>query len=148
MTRSTLAITSALLLLSTVASAQPAPIRLTLADAITRGLDNSHRLSEIKAREEGAKAAAHTASLGSKPTFNANANYSRTNHVTEFSFPQPNGTRLVVYPDVPDNFASRVSFQWPIFTSGRVDALERAAEAEATAIASDLNAARADLRLE
>ncbi len=148
MTRTALNIAIASLLLAAAASAQPAPIRLTLADAITRGLENSHRLSEIKAREEGARAAAHTASLGDKPTVNANASYSRTNHVTEFSFPQPNGTRLVVYPDIPDNFMSRLSIQWPIYTSGRVDALERAAAAEATAIGSEIIAARADLRLE
>lgn len=148
MTRTTLNIAIASLLFAAAASAQPAPIRLTLADAITRGLETSHRLSEIKAREEGARAAAHTAALGDKPTVNANASYSRTNHVTEFSFPQPNGTRLVVYPDIPDNFMSRLSIQWPIYTSGRVDALERAAAAEATAIASEIAAARADLRLE
>lgn len=153
MTRSTLATIATVALVaaspfSSAASAQTAPIRLSLNEAITRGLENSHRLSEIKAREDGARAAAHTASLGDKPTFNASGSYLRTNHVTEFSFPQPNGTRLVVYPDVPDNFASRVSFQWPIFTSGRVDALERAADAEAAAIASEVNAARADLRLE
>jgi outer membrane protein len=148
MTRTILTVLFALSTTATGAFAQPAPIRVSLNDAITRGLENSHRLSEIKAREEGARAAAHTASLAGKPTVNAHASYSRTNHVTEFSFPQPNGTRLVVYPDVPDNFMSRLSFQWPIFTSGRIDALERAAEAEATAIASEIDAARADLRLE
>ncbi|HWI17640.1 MAG TPA: TolC family protein [Vicinamibacterales bacterium] len=147
MTRTLLVIVATLI--AHGASAQPAaPIRLSLEDAIARGLAQSHRLGEIKAREEGARASADLAALAKKPTFNANASYSRTNHVTEFSFPQPNGTRLVVYPDIPDNFMSRVSFHWPIFTSGRTDALERAAQAEATAIASDIEAARADLRLE
>jgi outer membrane protein TolC len=54
----------------------------------------------------------------------------------------------VVYPDIPDNFFSRLQFQWPIYTAGRVDALERAAVAEATAIASDIETTRADLRFE
>ena len=123
-------------------------IRLSLTDAIARGLENSHRIAEARAREEGAKAAATTADLGRKPIVGASGSYTRTNHVTEFSFPQPNGTRLVVYPDLPDNFMSRLSFQWPIFTSGRVDALERAAVAEAQAAGADVEAARADLRLE
>ncbi|HUQ85923.1 MAG TPA: TolC family protein [Vicinamibacterales bacterium] len=123
-------------------------IRLSLADAIARGFENSHRLAEARAREEGAKAAATTADLARKPIVGANASYSRTNHVTEFSFPQPNGTRLVVYPDIPDNFMSRLSFQWPIFTSGRIDALERAAIAEAQAAGADIETTRADLRLE
>ncbi|MBY0492963.1 MAG: TolC family protein [Cyanobacteria bacterium] len=124
------------------------PIRLSLADAIARGFENSHRLAEARAREEGAKAAANTADLARKPIVGANASYTRTNHVTEFSFPQPNGSRLVVYPDIPDNFMSRLSFQWPIYTSGRVDALERAAIAEAQAAGADIETARADLRLE
>jgi len=41
-----------------------------------------------------------------------------------------------------------VGFQWPIFTSGRADALERAAAAEASAVASEIETARADLRFE
>ncbi|HEX6162264.1 MAG TPA: TolC family protein [Vicinamibacterales bacterium] len=124
------------------------PVRLSLADAIARGFENSHRLAEARAREAAARAAAATADLARKPTFGANAAYTRTNHVTEFSVPQPNGTRLVVYPDIPDNFMSRLSFQWPIYTAGRVDALERAAEAEAQAAGADIEATRADLRLE
>ena len=128
--------------------AQHGPIRLSLNDAITRGLENSHRIAEAKAREEGARAAVTTAGLASKPIAGASASYSRTNHVEEFSFPQPNGTRVVVYPDIPDNVISRLSFQWPIFTSGRTDALERAAEAEAQAAGADIDTTRADLRLE
>jgi outer membrane protein TolC len=124
------------------------PVRLSLADAIARGFANSHRLAEARAREDGAKAAATSADLARKPIVGASASYARTNHVTEFSFPQPNGTRLVVYPDIPDNFMSRMSFQWPIYSSGRVDALERAAIAEAQAAGVDIETTRADLRLE
>ena len=128
--------------------AQGGAVRLTLADAISRGLDTSHRIAEIKAREEGARAAARGAELARRPIVNATAGYSRTNHVDEFSVPQPSGTRLVVYPDIPDNFVTRVGVQWPIYTSGRTDALERAAEAEVSAVAADIEAARADLRFE
>jgi outer membrane protein TolC len=130
------------------AFAQPAPIRLSLADALARGQENSHRIAEAKARQEGAEAAAKTAGLAKLPTLGATAGYTRTNHVVPFGFPQPNGTILVIYPDIPDNFTSRVGFQWPIFTSGRVDALERAAEAEARAAGADIETTRADLRLE
>ncbi len=130
------------------AFAQIGPIRLTVVDAIARGLENSHRIAEARAREVGAKAAVTTAEAAAKPIVGAAASYSRTNHVTEFSFPQPNGTRLIVYPDVPDNFMSRLSFQWPIYTSGRTDALERAAVAEAQAAGADIETTRADLRFE
>jgi outer membrane protein TolC len=128
--------------------AQGQAVRLTLADAIARGLATSHRIAEIKAREEGARAAAKGAELAKRPIVSASAGYSRTNHVDEFSVPQPNGSRLVVYPDIPDNFVTRVGFQWPIYTSGRTDALERAADAEVSAVSADIEAARADLRFE
>jgi outer membrane protein TolC len=54
----------------------------------------------------------------------------------------------VVYPDIPDNYRTRLDLQWPIYTGGRTDALERSARAELTAAGEDLAAARADLRLE
>ena len=128
--------------------AQDPPVRLTLEEAIARGFENSHRLAEARAREEGARAAANSVDLTRRPVVGASLGYTRTNHVTEFSVPQPNFTRLVVYPDIPDNVASRLSFQWPIYTAGRIDALERAAIAEAQAAGADIETARADLRLE
>ena len=135
-------------LIASDASAQGSPLRLTLADAVNRGFENSHRIAEIKAREAGARAAAKSVELSKLPTISASSGYTRTNHVQEFSVPQPGGTRLVVYPDIPNTVVTRVGFQWPVFTSGRADALERAAEAEASAAAVDIETARADLRLE
>lgn len=123
-------------------------IRLTLEDAVARGLEASHRIAEVKAREEGALAAAKSAELATRPIVSASAGYSRTNHVEAFSVPQPNGRFLVVYPDIPDNFVSRIGLQWPIYTSGRTDALERAAAAEASAVGAEIETARADLRFE
>jgi outer membrane protein len=49
---------------------------------------------------------------------------------------------------VPDNFRTRLDLQWPIYSFGRADALERAARAEADATGLDLAAARNDLKLE
>jgi outer membrane protein len=137
-----------ILLAPATSGAQTSPVRLTLSDAIARGFENSHRIAEARAREEGARAAANSVDLTRKPIVGASAGYTRTNHVTEFFFPQPDGSRLVFYPDIPDNFVSRVAFQWPIYTSGRTDALERAALAEAQAAGIDIDTARADLRLE
>ena len=128
--------------------AQGGAIRLTLSDAIARGLDTSHRIAEVMAREEGARAAAKGAELAKRPMMSASAGYTRTNHVVAFSVPQPNGRFLVVYPDIPDNYASRVGFQWPIYTSGRTEALERAAAAELSAVGAEIETARADLRFE
>ena len=133
---------------SSDALAQSSRLTLSLADAIDRGFANSHRIAEIRAREEGARAAVKSVELSKRPLVSASAGYTRTNHVEEFFVQQPGGNRLVVYPDIPDNVVTRVGFQWPIFTSGRTDALERAAAAEVSAIAADIETARADLRFE
>ena len=139
---------SFVMLLVPRASQAQGPIRLTVADAIARGFETSHRIAEARAREDGAKAAATSAALNEKPNVNVSGGYTRTNHVDEFGVRQPNGTILVVYPDIPNNYYSRAGFNWPIYTSGRTEALEQAALAEAKAAGVDVDTARADLRLE
>jgi outer membrane protein TolC len=136
-----------LLLCSPDAFAQPV-VRLTVADAISRAHDTSHRLAEVRAREQGAQAAVRSAGLAKMPTVSASGSYVRTNHVQVFAVPRPDGRLVVVYPDIPDNLTTRVGLQWPIYTSGRIDALERAAAAEATAVGAEIDTARADLRFE
>jgi outer membrane protein len=132
-----------------LAAAQAPALRLTLADAVSRAFETSHRLGEARAREEGAQATVQVRQAASRPTAAASGGYTRTNHVTPFGFPSPDGTRLnILYPDVPDNFVTRVGAHWPIYTAGRFDALERAAAAEAGAAGADLDTARADLRFE
>ena len=120
------------LLCATVAAAQPAP-PLTLEDAIARAIDASHRLAEARAREQGALAAVEIRRAVERPTVNVNGSYTRTNHVEEFAVPGSGGLARIIYPDIPDNYFTRVSLQWPIYTAGRTGALERAAEAEARA---------------
>jgi outer membrane protein len=124
------------------------PVRLTLDQALARGMEASHRLGDLTARHEAADAVAASRHSALLPQVGAQAGYSRTNHVTAFGLTLPNGQTVVVYPDIPDNYRSRLDLQWPIYTGGRLDALERAARDEASASESDLAAARADLRLE
>jgi outer membrane protein len=125
----------------------PVPARLTLEDALARTAVNSHRLGELRAREAAAGAVADQRRAADRPIVSAQAGYLRTNHVDEFGFVQ-NGRFQVLYPDVPDNWRSRLDLQWPIYTGGRTAALERAAIAERQASGHDLDQARADLRLE
>jgi outer membrane protein len=137
-------VTSLLLLILSAPAAAQTPVRLTLQDAITRGLDASHRVAELGARQEAAAAVEDQRKADSMPQVALLAGYTRTNHVEAFGIP---GGR-VIYPDIPDNIRSRVDLQWPIYTGGRLPALTRAAAAETSAIAQDREAARADLRLE
>jgi outer membrane protein TolC len=124
--------------------AQAPPLRISLTDAITRGLEASHRLAELGARQDAARAVEDQRQSASKPQLVVLAGYTRTNHVEEF---RVLGGQ-VIYPDVPDNVRSRLDLQWPIYTGGRIAALTRAAAAETSAIAQDREAARADLKLD
>lgn len=129
-------------------SAPPDAGMLTLEEAVARGVANSQRLAELEARSAAARATEQGRAAARQPIVSLNGGYTRTNHVTEFAVATPGSAPRVIYPDVPDNYRARVDVQWPIYTAGRADALERAARAERHATAEDLAAARADLRLE
>jgi outer membrane protein TolC len=130
------------------AFAQPAPIRLTLDEAIARGLEANPRLDELQARQDAARAVEGQRVAAQQPQIAAIASYTRTNHVEEFSVPNASGGVRVIYPDIPDQVRSRIDLQWPIYTGGRLKALTRAAGAESEASGQDREAARADLKLE
>jgi outer membrane protein TolC len=139
----------ALLLVGTIASAQDVPsIRLSLEEATARAIAASHRLAEARARAGAAEAAVAVRRLADHPVVGVTAAYTRTNHVPEFVVPGPTGAPRVLYPDVPNNYLTRLNLQWPIYTGGRTDTLELAARAEASAASADVAVAEADLRLE
>ena len=112
-------------------------MRLTLADAISRGR-TSHRIAEVRAREEGARPQPRERGARQAADRQCKRELHRTNHVEEFSFPQPDGSFLSCIPTSRQPRDPRVSFQWPIYTSGRTDALERAAAAEVSAVGADI----------
>ena len=113
------------------------------------GLANSQRLAELQARQEAAAAVAARRGPTGFPSPRCSGGYTRTNHVERVRARADRpGRYRVLYPDIPDNYRTRLDLQWPIYTGGRTDALERAARAERDAAGEDLAAARADLRLE
>lgn len=129
-------------------SSNPQILRVTPDEALKRGLETSHRLAEVLARKDAASAAADVQRAAAMPQVAAQAGYTRTNHVETFGVLLPNNQLRVIYPDIPDNYRTRLDLQWPIYTAGRVDALDRAARREAAAVDGDLAAARNDLALE
>jgi outer membrane protein len=141
-------ILSLLLAAADNAVAQAPPLRLTLDDAITRGIEANPRLEELGARQEAARAVEEQREAAGQPQLAAIASYTRTNHVDEFRVANALGGVQVIYPDIPDQVRSRIDLQWPIYTGGRLAALTRAAGAEAEAAGHDREAARADLKLE
>ena len=130
------------------AAAQDAPLRITLPEAISRAERESLRLAELRARVDSARAVEAGAEAADRPLVALLAGYTRTNHVDEFALAVPNQPLRVLYPDVPDNYRSRIDLQWPIYTAGRTRALTAAAGAEREAIGFDLAASRADIRLD
>jgi len=128
--------------------ASPAAMPLTLEDAVRRGLETSHRVAEAVARGEMAAAIATERHAAVLPQFAAQAGYTRTNHVDTFGVLLLNNQLRVIYPDIPDNYRSRLDLQWPIYTGGRLDAIERAARIDATASEDEIAAARSDLALD
>jgi len=138
----------AVVLAAPAVRAQDAAVRLTLDDAIARGLAASHRLAVMDARADASEARVRGSEAIVRPQVSVLGGYTRTNHVDPFGITLPTGDFDVIYPDVPDNFRARLDLAWPIYTSGRTDALERAAKAEAAAAGGERDAAREDLRLE
>ena len=131
------------------AVAQTPPLRLTLDEAITRGIEASHRLEELSARQEAARAIEAQREAAQQPQLAAIASYTRTNHVEEFRVPNASGGVRVIYPDIPESACGRASICSGRFTPAAVSqALTRAAGAEAEAAGQDREAARADLKLE
>lgn len=125
-----------------------ASLRLTLAEAVSRGVETSHRLGELGAREDAARATADAARSARLPQVALQGGYTRTNHVDEFGVPQPDGRLRVIYPDVPDNVRTRLDLQWLAYAGGRTEALVRASLADAEASRADLEALRRDVRLD
>jgi outer membrane protein len=124
------------------------PVPVTLDEVIAQGLANSRHLAEIEARVDAAGFVVQQRATGDRPDVAFLGGYTRTNHVDVFAIDFPLRPSEVIYPDIPDNFRTRLDLRWPIYSSGRVDALERAARAEKNAVGEELESARSDLRLE
>ena len=72
------------------------PIRLTLDEAIARGMQASHRLAELTARQDAARAVAEQRDAAGQPQLAALASYTRINHNEEFGVPDPVVGRRVI----------------------------------------------------
>jgi outer membrane protein TolC len=127
---------------------EPPGIELSLDDALTRALANSHRIEEARARGEAAEAVVGGRRAATRPQIAAVGGYTRTNHVDQFGIQMPNGQLRVIYPDIPDNYRARLDVQYPLYTSGRLQAIEQAARLEASATARDGDTTTVDVRLD
>jgi outer membrane protein TolC len=128
-------------------STSQAAISLTLDEAMARAVEASHRIGEGQARLDAATAAIDGRAAATMPTVSVMAGYTRTNHIVPFGLP-PEQPTAIIYPDIPDNWRTRVDMQWPVYTFGRFESLERAARSEAAAAGKDVATFTADVRLD
>ena len=128
-------------------SAEPGSVTLTLDEAIARALRTSHRIGEGQARQDAATAAVDSRAAATMPTVSVMAGYTRTNHIVPFGLP-PEKPTAIIYPDIPDNYRTRLDMQWPVYTFGRFESMERAARSEAAAAGKDVDTYTADVRLD
>ena len=128
-------------------SVSPGAVRLTLDEAMARAVAASHRIGEGKARQEAAAAAVDGRAAANLPTVSVMASYTRTNHIVPFGLP-PEKPTAIIYPDIPDNWRTRLDMQWPVYTFGRFESMERAARSEAAAVEKDVATFTADVRFD
>jgi outer membrane protein TolC len=128
-------------------STSRAAIGLTVDEAMARAVEASHRIGEGQARLDAATAAVDGRAAATMPAVSVMAGYTRTNHIVPFGVP-PQQPTAIIYPDIPDNWRTRVDMQWPVHTFGRLESLERAARSEAAAAGKDVATFTADVRLD
>src|SRR4051812_16619760 len=129
------------------APAQPT-LMLSLDEAISRAIGQSHLIEETRARGDAAAAVTGQRHAALLPQVVAQAGYTRTNHVDQFGINGAGDRFLVIYPDIPNNYRTRLDLQWPVFTAGRLNSLEAAARLDQAAAARDVDTTTVDVRLD
>jgi len=124
------------------------PLALTLDEAVARARASSASLDALRALREASDASRDGAKAGRLPEAQVIASYSRTSNVPELAIAAPGQPPRTIFPNINDNWASRVGVTVPLYTGGRLSSLIEAAEKESAAATEDLTAGDADLVLE
>ena len=129
-------------------------VRLTVGEAVARAIVASPRLARLSALEAAAEAQARGARADRWPQVDLGAGYTRRSEVPELAIFTPTDDpakpveRVVVFPNIQDNWRLRAGLALPIWTGGRIGGQVEAAEQGRAAAGADLEAGRADLLLE
>ena len=129
-------------------------VRLTVDEAVARAVAASPRLARLSSLEAAAEAQARGARADRWPQVDIAAGYTRRSEVPEFAVFAPTGNpavpvqRIVVYPNIQDNWRVQPTLSLPLWTGGRIGGHIEAAEQSRMAAGFDLQAGRADLVLE
>jgi outer membrane protein len=122
---------------------------LSLEETIQRARAASARLEQLRALRDGAEAGLKEARAGRLPQIDFTAGYSRYSNVPELSIPlpPPQGPR-VIYPNIPDNYATHLEMSLPLFTGGRLSSLIDAADRGREAAGKEVESGSQDLVME
>ncbi|HVR72325.1 MAG TPA: TolC family protein, partial [Vicinamibacteria bacterium] len=129
-------------------AAAPPVLRLSLGEALARARASAPAVERARALEEAAQADADVSRAAKRPQIELSAGYTRQSDVPELTLALPGAPPRTIFPNIPDNYRTRLGGVLPLYTGGRVGALTRAAEAEAAAAGGDVASAEADLLLE
>jgi outer membrane protein TolC len=137
------------------AEAPPAAVvRLTVDEAVSRAIAASPRLARLSALGAAAEAQARGARAERWPQVDLGGGYIRRSEVPELAIVTPSSDpsepprRVVVFPNIQDNWRLRAGVAVPLWTGGRIGGQIEAAEQGRAAAGEDLRAGRADLVLE
>ncbi|HUG53928.1 MAG TPA: TolC family protein [Vicinamibacteria bacterium] len=135
------------------APAQDAPaemsvLRLTLEEARERARASAPSLEQARALERAARADVDVARAAARPQVELTAGYTRQSDVPELVLALPGAPPRTIFPNIPDNYRTRLGAALPLYTGGRLAALARAARSEAAAAGEDVATAGASLLLE
>lgn len=126
----------------------PNALRLTLGDAIARARAASPQLLALQDLSAASSAELDAARAGRLPQLDLRAGYQRLSDIPEFAIVQPGGARQVLFPNIPNNYATGLSLDVPLYTGGAVRSAVEAARKASLAAGLDVAAGKADLDLE
>jgi outer membrane protein len=129
-------------------------VRLSVDEAVSRAIAASPRLARLAAQEAAAEAQRRGARAERWPQVDLSAGYQRRSDVPELAIFAPTNDptkpveRIVVFPNINDNWRVRGGVALPLYTGGRISGAIEAAEQGRLAAREDATTGRADLVLE
>ncbi|MDQ7040816.1 MAG: TolC family protein [Rhodothermus sp.] len=123
---------------------QAQPVRLTLAEAIARGLQTHPDLATAEAAVAAAQARIGQARAALQPRLQFSISYQRLSEITPFviTMPLPDTEPIEITPNIPNQYRVQLLLQQPLFQGGRLRAQLQAARQEAAATAAERNVRR------
>jgi outer membrane protein TolC len=126
----------------------PPPVRLTLAQALSRAREASAHLAELRSLAAAAGAGLNGARAERLPKIDASASYTRQSDVPELRLTLPGLGTETVFPNIPDNYRGHLGLELPLYTSGRIANAVTANARQLTAANQDVQQGRADVEQE